>query len=462
MNPFDLSSVTDDQLKNLLLNLEDEGWKSLVSQELSLRGRLPRPINTPTGMRKALNENRKAALALAEEVASSDDIYGVKDLPLEMLQKIQRRSKHPDYVEAARMEEMRRLNSLGNNPITSSVTTSPAPTPARPTPPLPPFDLSSVTDDQLKSLLLNLDNEGWKSLVNQELSLRGRLPRPINIAGNPIPGPDPIPRVASVAQPPTGSQITNMTGTTRTSPLNAAQQQLLEARVGVPPQVPDELPPKKMPKFKNLSGGDDLVLNQGTVFTPNNTDDAAGFMQKFTAQYADEINRVKGNWAKLGKAAKAIPGGKYILPGIGILADAGFAAYDAYNKDVDQDKQARTVEAIGAGVGAGGGGLAGAAIGQALIPIPILGALVGGVLGANLGEFAGRTGADLVDRGFGDDGREAILKEKREKQIQDQLDEMAMISNAQREIENRQAIFNQQLNRQALLEQMMMQMFANA
>ena len=56
-----------------------------------------------------------------------------------------------------------------------------------------------------------------------------------------------------------------------------------------------------------------------------------------------------------------------------------------------------------AGLGAGGtavGGIAGAAIGQALIPIPVLGALIGGFVGANIGSgladrASGVTGSDF-------------------------------------------------------------------
>jgi phage tail tape-measure protein len=64
------------------------------------------------------------------------------------------------------------------------------------------------------------------------------------------------------------------------------------------------------------------------------------------------------------------------LPGIGIAIDA----YDGYEEG-----------GVSGAAGAAGGGLAGAAIGQALIPVPILGAAVGGMVGAWLGKKTGST-----------------------------------------------------------------------
>lgn len=167
------------------------------------------------------------------------------------------------------------------------------------------------------------------------------------------------------------------------------------------------------------------------------------------------------------KAVKGAPKLGNALAGLGVLADAGFGAYEAYNRDPYQDNRARTIEAIGAGAGSGlggwGGALLGAKLGTVAGPIgTAVGTLAGAMIGSKgLGEL-GRTAADLFDRGIGDDGRKEKLKAEREERIQDQLDEMRMIAEAQQEIERENALFNQQLAQQARYEETLMNMIANA
>ena len=86
---------------------------------------------------------------------------------------------------------------------------------------------------------------------------------------------------------------------------------------------------------------------------------------------------------------------------------AGFAAFGAYtgfqeaegqlsrNEITEDEAREKKYEAVGGGVGTLSGSLGGALVGQALIPIPgvgaIAGAIAGGFLGEKLGEFTGES-----------------------------------------------------------------------
>ena len=76
-----------------------------------------------------------------------------------------------------------------------------------------------------------------------------------------------------------------------------------------------------------------------------------------------------------------------------------------------ENKMARDKSgAIGAGTGVAIGGIAGAAIGQAVIPIPVVGGLIGAAVGGYLGEkFGKKFGKQLASENHGDD--DAINKE---------------------------------------------------
>lgn len=105
-------------------------------------------------------------------------------------------------------------------------------------------------------------------------------------------------------------------------------------------------------------------------------------------------NAAGKNAGLLGKAAGA--------------AGLGFMAYQAYGEISDaedqrkqgliSDKEARTKKAGAAGgfAGSAAGGIAGAAIGQALIPIPVLGALIGGAAGSWIGGMLGKSGSEMI------------------------------------------------------------------
>lgn len=89
---------------------------------------------------------------------------------------------------------------------------------------------------------------------------------------------------------------------------------------------------------------------------------------------------------------------------VGNLVIAGEAGYDAYNKFKSGDKRGG-YGAIGRGAGsiAGGwaGAAAGAALGQLAIPIPVVGALVGGVAGAlGLGALGSKVGQAIGENGY--------------------------------------------------------------
>jgi hypothetical protein len=92
-----------------------------------------------------------------------------------------------------------------------------------------------------------------------------------------------------------------------------------------------------------------------------------------------------GRFAFLGKGlSRGLP----ILGAVGDYADG---------KAQGEDEIRAGVGAAGSGLGGWGGAAAGAGIGQALIPIPGVGAAIGGIVGGIAGTFAGGWGADRAD-----------------------------------------------------------------
>jgi len=93
-------------------------------------------------------------------------------------------------------------------------------------------------------------------------------------------------------------------------------------------------------------------------------------------------------------------GGKPTGLRVGRVAGAGtlLSLLAAANELSDPNDSAgrNLAEAAGVGLGGLGGGLGGAAIGQALIPIPGVGALVGATIGGMLGQGAGKTSANAL------------------------------------------------------------------
>lgn len=82
---------------------------------------------------------------------------------------------------------------------------------------------------------------------------------------------------------------------------------------------------------------------------------------------------------KIGKAAKAIPGGS--------LIEAGAMAFDTYENAKTKDEKA---EGYGAAAGNLAGTMAGAAAGAAIgSVVPIIGTAIGGLVGAYLGSMGG-------------------------------------------------------------------------
>jgi len=81
-------------------------------------------------------------------------------------------------------------------------------------------------------------------------------------------------------------------------------------------------------------------------------------------------------------AGKAIPGLNALL--------AGYEGYEEYQ---ESGKVGRAVSVAG---GSLAGGAAGAIVGQMLIPIPVVGALIGGTVGSLLGGEAGKSGYDAL------------------------------------------------------------------
>lgn len=156
----------------------------------------------------------------------------------------------------------------------------------------------------------------------------------------------------------------------------------------------------------------------------------------------------------------------------GRLAGAGtiLALLSAASELNDPNESAGRNLAQAAGVGAGsiGGGLAGAAIGQALIPIPGVGALVGAALGGATGGDLGRGLADMAADAFEGSpesrairNQQAMARAAAESEadrlrmlmpLQDQAAQAAIRNRgAMAQIENEQ--FMQQAVAQALLEQ---------
>lgn len=107
-----------------------------------------------------------------------------------------------------------------------------------------------------------------------------------------------------------------------------------------------------------------------------------------------------------GPNPRVAPGGastaaKFAKFGGGALA-AGTGIYEGYNEYQQTGKMGRSVgKGIGAAAGGYGGMLAGAAVGQALIPIPVVGALIGGAVGAAglgaAGSWLGASAGEMFD-----------------------------------------------------------------
>jgi hypothetical protein len=114
-------------------------------------------------------------------------------------------------------------------------------------------------------------------------------------------------------------------------------------------------------------------------------------------QVAVDTAKVTPKNALGGRVGRVVRSGNKLMRFSPIMTGA-LGAYDAYLEDGSLAK-AGTV-GVGTGLGAWGGGALGASIGQALIPIPLLGALIGGFVGGYAGSWLGNktatVGYDLI------------------------------------------------------------------
>ena len=123
---------------------------------------------------------------------------------------------------------------------------------------------------------------------------------------------------------------------------------------------------------------------------------------KLAGAESTTLGKMAGPMGKVSKVA-----GKLAVP----LAVAGgvYQAATGYNEAADEERAGKITHAegnvkkggaIGEGAGTATGGIVGAVAGQALIPIPVVGALIGGIVGSwvggKLGKEVGKVGGDLL------------------------------------------------------------------
>jgi hypothetical protein len=187
--------------------------------------------------------------------------------------------------------------------------------------------------------------------------------------------------------------------------------------------------------------------------------------RKAGAQLLDAINPFAMKDGKI----SGLRGGR--VAGIGTILSLLAAANEL--KDPTESAGRNLAQAAGVGAGGVGGGLAGAAIGQALIPIPGVGALVGATLGGVLGKETGRGlasfAADLVegspeDRAIANAKRQARAAAEAEAErlqllmpIQEQAAQSAIRNQA-----SLAEIGNEQMLRRAMAESLLAQQQAGA
>ena len=141
-----------------------------------------------------------------------------------------------------------------------------------------------------------------------------------------------------------------------------------------------------------------FAWNVGTSVKNGVAADAA----KLAGAESTTLGKMAGPMGKVSKVA-----GKLAVP----LAVAGgvYQAATGYNEAADEERAGKITHAegnvkkggaIGEGAGTATGGIVGAVAGQALIPIPVVGALIGGIVGSwvggKLGKEVGKVGGDLL------------------------------------------------------------------
>lgn len=193
----------------------------------------------------------------------------------------------------------------------------------------------------------------------------------------------------------------------------------------------------------------ELVAEAAAAVTPEVVargswyDDAAGQARKAGNRLLEAVNPFR---TKDGKIA-GIRGGR--VAGAGTILSLLAAANEL--NDPTESAGRNLAQAVGVGGGGVAGGLAGAAIGQTLIPIPGVGALVGATLGGMLGTDAGRGlasfAADLV-QGSPEDRALAQYRKQQQAVTQAEVDKL----NALLPIQERAAALQLQ-NRGRQLEQ---------
>jgi hypothetical protein len=186
--------------------------------------------------------------------------------------------------------------------------------------------------------------------------------------------------------------------------------------------------------------------------------------RKAGTQLLDVVNPFKMEGGKI----SGLRGGR--VAGAGTILSLLAAANEL--SDPNESAGRNLAQAAGVGAGGIGGGLTGAAIGQTLIPIPGVGALIGATLGGMLGTETGRGlasfAADLVegspeDRAIGNMRKQAQAAAEAEAErmrvlmpLQDQAAQIALRNETARqkalaEIQGQQLL--QQAVAQGLLEQ---------